>query len=308
VGRVWDAEIVVDAETAGWLIREQFPELEITSVEPFGVGFDNTAFLVGSQYVFRFPRRQIAVDLLESEIAFLSTAESQELPLSVPRPQWIGMPSQHYQWPFLGYEKLEGSTADRAELSDEDRAQLASALGSFLAKLHALPVDRYSFLTGDRIGKLDLQKRIPLASENLAELKALNLIDGFECFEAIVAETAQMTSISTIDCVVHGDVYARHLLVNHNRKICGVIDWGDVHIGNRAVDLAVMYSFLPRNAYEDFMRAYGNVDDDTMKLARFRALYVSCILVQYGIDCSDEELVQEGKRALRYIAEQDSRY
>ena len=36
---------------------------------------------------------------------------------------------------------------------------------------------------------------------------------------------------------VHGDLYSRHLLVDDAGRPCGVIDWGDCHVGDPAVDL-----------------------------------------------------------------------
>ena len=41
----WAAEIEVDTALARSLIVEQFAQLRDASVEPFGVGWDNTAFL-----------------------------------------------------------------------------------------------------------------------------------------------------------------------------------------------------------------------------------------------------------------------
>lgn len=50
---------------------------------------------------------------------------------------------------------------------------------------------------------------------------------------------------------LHGDLYARHLLVDRGRLI-GVIDWGDLMAGDPAVDLTVAVTFLPRAARASF--------------------------------------------------------
>lgn len=69
--RPWSPKHTVPESLARALIEAQFDELAPIRIEPFGVGWDNTAFLVNETFVFRFPRRQIAVEFLEAEIRVL---------------------------------------------------------------------------------------------------------------------------------------------------------------------------------------------------------------------------------------------
>jgi aminoglycoside phosphotransferase (APT) family kinase protein len=46
-------------------------------------------------------------------------------------------------------------------------------------------------------------------------------------------------------CLVHGDASAEHLLVGPDRRIAGVLDFGDMHIGDPVYDLAVLTSHHP---------------------------------------------------------------
>ena len=41
------------------------------TLRPLGAGWDNTVFLVNESFVFRFPRREIAVACMEAEIRVL---------------------------------------------------------------------------------------------------------------------------------------------------------------------------------------------------------------------------------------------
>ena len=71
----WQPDWVVTSDLAKSLIETAFPALNPASVEEFGVGWDNTVFLVNNSLVFRFPRRRIAVPLIETEIdAYLDAA------------------------------------------------------------------------------------------------------------------------------------------------------------------------------------------------------------------------------------------
>ncbi len=303
MARIWDAERVVEADLAQALIKSQFPGLNPGRLESLGVGFDNTAYLVDGLYVFRFPRRQVAVPLLQTESAVLPKLGAL-LPLPVPEPAWLGEPEARFPWPFAGYRFIPGTTACRADLSESERAAAASHLGAFLKVLHSLPVAAGESwgLTEDRIGKLDLEKRIPQAESYLEEVAGAGLVDVRQRLSAVIAESRSLKTNGP-RVVVHGDFYARHLLVDSRHRLSGVIDWGDLHLGDPAVDIGIAMSFLPRAAHGAFASAYGPVSEETWLLARFRALYISLVLVSYGHDSGDQHLVREGRQALRYIAD-----
>jgi aminoglycoside phosphotransferase (APT) family kinase protein len=103
--------------------------------------------------------------------------------------------------------------------------------------------------------------------------------------------------------VVHGDLYARHLLVDRRRGLCGVIDWGDVHQGDPALDLSILYGFLPAEARPGFLEAYGPVDPGTLRRARFRALVVGALLISYAREIGDGRLAVAGQFALLHALE-----
>jgi aminoglycoside phosphotransferase (APT) family kinase protein len=320
VARVWDAERIVEPQLALALINDQFPDLLKSTdqhIEQFGVGFDNTAYLINGVYIFRFPRRQIAVPLLETESRALPHLAGR-LPLAVPLPEWVGQPSpqRNYPWPFAGYKLLPGTTACRVEISDDQRTGNAETLAKFLRALHSLPLaegERWR-LPGDVFKKLDLEKRIPQTHNYLSEIVSHGLLNedaGSESnkFPESIVETLtklidsarglRPTSHSTI---LHGDFYARHLLVDGKRTVTAVIDWGDICIGDPAIDLSVAHSFLPPHAHDAFKAAYGSIPENTWLLARFRALSVSLVLMSYGHDIGDPHLIRAGRQALRYIA------
>src|SRR5690348_16419179 len=131
MARFWASEIDIDENLARELIAAQFPHLDLLTLRRFGAGMDNAAFLIDERYVFRFPRREIAVPLLERETRILPLL-SRRLAAPVPNPLFVGEPSAKYPWVFAGYERLPGISACSVALSLEDRRSLAPALGSFL--------------------------------------------------------------------------------------------------------------------------------------------------------------------------------
>lgn len=285
---------------ASVLIASQFPGLAPGRIERFGAGMDNVAYLIDGKRVFRFPRRSVVVPFLETETAVLPLI-SPHLPLFVPVPHFVGKPQEPYPWMFAGYDVLAGTTACSAALSDDDRMRMAPTLGKFLGALHRIdPSEALALgLPGDLIGRMDHARRLPLARERLLELQANGHVSNIEPFLDFMEANAPDQLQSCV--IVHGDLYARHLILDDSRTITGVIDWGDVHFGHPAVDLMVAHAMLPAQAHSAFVEAYGEIDTRTWALAKYRAIYHSALVAHYGIRISDANLADAGISALRRI-------
>jgi len=101
-----------------------------------------------------------------------------------------------------------------------------------------------------------------------------------------------------VKVVVHGDFYVRHIMVDDRCKVTGVIDWGDLHMGDPAIDLGVLFAFLPIEAHAEFLQTYGEVSEGTWHLARLRAIYHSSIFALYGHDTKNADVLEEAIWAL----------
>jgi aminoglycoside phosphotransferase (APT) family kinase protein len=303
MSNAWQAEKSIEADQALGIIQAQFPELAAQTIESLGAGWDNTAFLVNQQWVFRFPRRQVALPLLEKEIAVLPFI-SPFLSIPIPVPIWIGKPTKDYEWPFAGYRILPGVTACKTQLSDADRIFLAKPLAEFLAQLHSIAItpELAQALPDHTLEKLDVTTLVPKVRKNLDTIESLGLLQtNDKQILLAISDTATTLRQPKSRAVVHGDLYARHMLVDANKQLAGIIDWGDVHKGDPAVDLSIAHLFLPPSAHDIFRQTYGDIDEDTWQLARLRALYHASVEVIYGQDIGDIDLEQEGSRALSYI-------
>jgi aminoglycoside phosphotransferase (APT) family kinase protein len=302
----WDPEFSVAPLLAQALIVEQFTQLAPATLEPLGSGWDNTAYVVNRQYVFRFPRRQVGAECLNTEVRLLPKLQSL-LPLSIPVPVFVGIPTDRFPWLFAGYEKLAGRTACAAALDARQRAAAAGPLGAFLNVLHSLEPAFVRKLDAppDLLGRLDLTRRIPQMFERLEESVDLGLLADPAPFRAIV-ETAATAQPAIPTTLVHGDLYVRHILVGSDLLPSGIIDWGDVHAGDIALDLSIAHTFLPPGAHEVFRQAYGPIDEPTWRLARFRALSYGLILSIYAARTNDADLRREGRFILNNIAGQSA--
>jgi aminoglycoside phosphotransferase (APT) family kinase protein len=281
----WDAEHVASEARARALLRAARPDLAGEPLVKLGEGFDNTCYLVGD-LVLRFPRRTVALELLETERRVLAHV-APRVPLAVPAPVIEGEPGEGFPWPWLGVRHVPGETACRADPSDEERLAAADALAAFLKALWPLdagaPPDTWS--------RADVKKRAPRALENLAKLGAEDLAPVLD---------VEPWEPRVVTC--HGDLYARHLVFDDG-ELTGVIDWGDCHAGDRVKDLAVAFLFFPAEARARFRAALGDVDDREWAAARAIALFHATVEVLYGRDRGDDAMIEIGARALEWIRE-----
>ncbi|HZY99357.1 MAG TPA: phosphotransferase [Candidatus Baltobacteraceae bacterium] len=299
----WAADVEVTVELARALIGEQFPELAPASIEPLGEGWDNAAFLVGGAYVFRFPRRSVAAPLMAREIAILPLL-APHLPLAISAPRFAGTASGAYTWPFAGYPSFRGSPLSAVELDSRAYVRVATALGAFLRALHGLDATAAvaAGLIGDDIGRLDHVERMSKLDGRFASLSAAGLLaDPAPLVEFLnaVAPRAPRTDRLT---VVHGDLYAKHVMVDAGRMVEGIIDWGDVHYGDPAIDVSIVFEVLPPEARDAFADSYGEIDEETWRLARYRAIYHAALVAHYGHRIGNEELLRAGLTGLHYAA------
>lgn len=268
----WVPDRVVSGEEARSLIISQFPQFADSTLAPYGQGWDNVAYLVDDRYVFRFPQRTVSAELIEREIVFLPQI-APHVPVKTTEPIFAGSPANGYPWRFAGYERIPGVTGCAREFTLEERGNLAEDLAHFLRALHSIDAAAlHPALPGDTIGKLD-PKRLQVDEEPLVGKHA----------------------------VVHGDLYARHLIVNDNARLTGVIDWGDLHYGNPACDLSVIHMMIPSRYFSRFFDIYGEVDERTWRFARHRARHHATFCTAYATEKNDEDLLRAAQTALRYV-------
>jgi aminoglycoside phosphotransferase (APT) family kinase protein len=268
----WVPDREVSAEEVRALVASQFPEFANSTFERYGAGWDNVAYLVDGRFIFRFPQRQLASGLIDREITYLP-AIAPQVPVRTTNPQFVGVAANNYPWRFAGYERLPGDTACARELSPVDRGVLAEDLAHFLRALHSIDATQFQPpLPHDDIGKLD-PNRLQVDEEPL-----------------IGAHT-----------VVHGDLYARHLILDEANRLAGVIDWGDLHYGNPAVDLSVVHMMIPSRYFGRFLDIYGEVDERTWRFARHRARHHATYCLDYATKESDPDLLRAAQTALRYV-------
>ncbi len=294
----WEPEITVDAGLARALIDSQFPALADAPVRPLDAGWDNTVFRVGEDLVFRFPRREIAVPGVRREMAVLPRL-APHLSLPVPTPLHAGTPALGFPWPWFGAPYLPGGGLMAAGSPLEARAAIGAALGSFLRELHSpsLAAAVGEHLPPDPMRRADMPRRVTMTRARLAELAEAGLLEEDAATEALLDDATTLPS-SSRRAVLHGDLHAAHVLVADGAAT-GVIDWGDVCVGDPAIDLSIAFGALAGAARAAFLAAHGPLDAATELRARAIAVNLAATLLAYAIDRGLSHVETECRRALR---------
>ena len=230
-------------------VRAVFPALPAANVSLEQGGGDHLLLIVDGRRAFRFPR--IGTHGLALEISALRHLRTMTR-IAVPDYDMIDPGGT-----FAGYRLIPGvpltPSRFRAMTAAARRAALADAV-DVMASLHALDAAAVTSLpawprlwTADRFAARIEACRLPLLSSRFPALAAP--------IERFVRQ--YRADRSPGDVVVHGDLVSDHLLIGEaTDRLEGIIDFGDVALGDPANDLLGFLAFGP-DAAAEAARLYG---------------------------------------------------
>ncbi len=292
----------IEQKTIRRLIRRQFPELPCEEAEILGEGMDCSAWLIDGRCVFRFPKRETGAECLQNEIRVLPQVVGR-LPTPISVPRWIGTPSSEFAWPFAGYELIGGQSACDVSIPDSAASEFARSLARFLKTLHSISAEeaREFGAPTDEWRRLDVAYRCEFARERLRQAESLGLIDDASAWQSRLNEIEAASPVAEPRSLVHGDLYSKHVLIDEDFQLTGIIDWGDVHIGHPAVDLAAVWNTIPAAGQSAFLAEYGPIDEATWLLAQLRAIYQSAATLLFAVEIGDQPLAARSFSALQAV-------
>lgn len=252
------------------LIATQFPEWASLVIIPVELnGWDNRTFHLGDSMSVRLPSAERYTAQVEKEHQWLPRL-APFLPLPIPSPIAMGVPSDRYPWHWSIYRWLEGENATIQGINNLQA--FATKLGQFLVALQAIDPTE-----GPEPGLHNFYRGGSLAIYSAETYDAIAMLDGAIDTTAAIAiwESALEATWQQQPVWVHGDVSASNLLVR-NGKLRAVIDFGCLGVGDPACDLAIAWTLLSGRSREAF-REVLSVDDGTWVRGRGWALWKSLI-------------------------------
>jgi aminoglycoside phosphotransferase (APT) family kinase protein len=277
VTQPWErADTVVDEAVVRRLLAAQFPTVELETLRLLNEGWGNRAFLVdegGVPWIFRFPKIAGADRALAIEVALLGTL-APRLPLPIPRFDRVGRPDAGYPFGFVGYPLLRGKESHLV-WGSFDPVATGTKLGEFFSALHAFPAEEAAALGVERaIWGLDLAEQSSSSGKYLAQIDPWLAPELRAKLDVVGSPPPAYQGPFRL---VHADLAPDHLLIDAGAP-SGVIDWGDVTLGDPTRDLAGAWYCLGPRGFDACLAAYaGPLDAGAMARIEFQLAFALCM-------------------------------
>jgi len=288
------AEVEVTPALVHELLLDQFPGLSSLTLQEEGSGWDNAVFRLGSDLAVRLPRRAIAAPGALIEQTWLPMI-ADHVPFGVPTPVHIGEPSHLYPWSWTVVEWFDGQVLGSVPVAAGGK--LPMDLGAFMSALHRTAPEG---LAPSSI------RGCPLAWRDERFRWAVDQLGSSVDEGAVVAAWHSALSIPDWPrrpVVVHGDVHPLNIVVDHERNLVAVIDFGDLNAGDPATDLAIAWTTFGATDRVIFKASCSSdglpIDDDTWARARGWALNFAILYLSNSADLP--ALHEIGERALAEV-------
>lgn len=289
---------IYDNERIKAIINQQFPTIQIESIEGIGTGNDCEAFLVNDAYVFKFPKHQGASDNLLKEMDILILIED-KLPVPTPKVIFKGQPNDAFPMVFAGYNKLNGEalTPDLLRsLSNATQEQIAFDLARFLRALHMIPVDNNQM-------HLIIDVREKYEKEH-SEISRILFNEGLTKYQQFVEDFYQEIRndhdyYSYKPCLIHNDLSSDHILYDVSQNmICGIIDFGDVAISDPDFDFLNLLEEEEEYGFEFTLKVLNHYEHNDINLVlkkfNLKEKYWTFEKILYGRAYGFDEWYKEG--------------
>ena len=275
----------IDEALVRQLLEEQFPlwaALPLSRVNP--VGTVNAIFRLGDGLSVRLARRDGPTAPGGKEACWLPRLAG-ELPLDIPAPVAQGRPNRDYPWFWDIHTWVAGETAAVESL---DSVQAARDLAAFVGALQ-----RVTFPGGP------CGRGVPLAERDEDFRYWLARYDGDPAVAEVWEAALAAPPWPGPPVWHHGDLDARNWLVRGGR-IQGVIDWGEMGVGDPACDVMVAWK-LHSSAARDAFRDALPTDEPTWARARGWVVSQAVAALAYYTPANNPVLYHEAECWLRVI-------
>jgi aminoglycoside phosphotransferase (APT) family kinase protein len=292
------AEFEIDVSLVSNLLAEQHPDLQHLTIYLVDSGWDNAIFRLGKNLCLRFPRRQVAANLIANEQIWLPVL-AERLPIPIPTPYRLGKPGQSYPWQWSILPWLTGVTADQ----QPPHPNQVKRFVSFLRSLHQ-PAPANAPI--NKVRGVPLSQRVASVEERMQRLKKKSNLITPEIEK--IWHQALDAPIDVEPTWLHGDLHPQNILVE-NGIITGIIDWGDITSGDLATDLASIWMlFSEQNIRQQAIRLarslrnaeYQNISHATIQRAKGWAILFGTVLLDTGLVDNPQHAII-GERILRHV-------
>ena len=265
---------VVREDVVRDVVREQFPQLAVRSVEYLESGWLYDAYLVDHELVFRFPRYAVgAQDFDRQDRVHALVASAVGDSVGIPKIILWGAPSTRFPHRFAAHTLIPGVAAWHT--SAGETPELARDLGCALTRIHAIPASAAEKIGVGKGGEgsRKLLEEYQVKARDVPEIEEL----APDACAWLREHRAVPNDYPGMPRFIHNDLVPRHIIVNPaTGRLSGIIDWNPA-LGDPAEDFSWLLFCRGLSFLDRAISAYGLPVDPafrerTVFLARIRAL------------------------------------
>ena len=280
------------------LIKNKF-DLEVKSATLIGEGYDSKAYLINDEYIFKikisanekkgYKKEKAVLDFLNKNL---------KTDIKIPKIDYAYITDE---LSIMGYKKIDGKFLNPQiynEMNEQEKQILKLDIAKFLKDMHNLDCSEIkNYTINNKQNCLEefalLKKTI---YQDLTE-KEKNYIENF--FERL----KNTTIFDDKKCLCHNDFSCNHLLLDENKRLVGIIDFGDSGIIDEYCDFIYLLEDsneqIGKDFGEDILKLYGDID--IRKAEEYQYIveeYYPIETIVYGIKNNRKDFVEKGRKVL----------
>lgn len=282
------------------IIINKYPQFNDSDFVENSKGWSNYVVIVDNQYIFRFPKNEQSLKMLNIERRILPYFKEKT---TAPIPNFEFVSDEESAVSFVGYELIKGkelSVEILKGLDESDYQYVVKEIGQFLKSLHSLDVESQSIspllLENRHKGWMKFKEVFLSQSEGYLTQRDINWINE------LFAEFYRNYSVLENGLkVIHGDFTDDHILIDQGKMVLGFIDFGDISLGDPAFDFAGLYLSYGKKFMSDVLSEY-KLDVDNDFISRIEDFYIKQVCFHdllYGIEIKDGEMIEKALQQIR---------
>jgi len=288
------------------IIESAFPQFKINKVHTMQQGWDSFVVSVNETYVFRFPLRPLTEKCLDSEIKLLPEL-ARVLPVPIPNFEYIWTGSKELPQMFVGYPMIQGVPLSIIPPFESTRKEeIAKLLGQTLTELHSYPTEK-AVEAGLEPRNIQRWKEIHVEMLEKHRKISFPLMEpalqrkSMDIFEKYL-ENDEYFEFEPV--LIHGDLApdAHVLWEPEAEEITGIIDWGDIRIGDPALDFTGLLCDcgpeFTKMVLEYYKRPFGHT---ILERAAWYIKFSGFYHIEYGQIIGENSYIEEGLKLIREL-------
>ena len=280
------------------LIKSKF-DLEVASIKIIGEGYDSKAYLINDEYIFKLKISSNKKKGYKKEKAVLDFLNRNlRTTIKIPQIDFIYIDNK---LSIMGYKKINGAflTPDiYKEMNVKQQEILKKDIAKFLKDMHNLDyAEIKEYVIDNKQNCFEEYDLLQKTIYNDLTEKEKKYIEKF--FERL----NNTTIFDDKKCLCHNDFSCNHLLIDNNKKLVGIIDFGDSGIIDEYCDFIYLLEDseeeIGKDFGEDILQIYGDIDINKAKEYQdIVEMYYPIETIIYGIKNNRDDFIKKGRKVL----------